>query len=97
MEKANKNKTVIYTKQCVLCGQTEEYAELVGRLKAAGKIVEVRQTSLFFGWNEEAKALGLELPAVFDYDTKNKMTVAEANQLDSLTTLIGETDTQDEN
>lgn len=79
MANANKNRTYIYTKDCKLCGNTEEYSEISHRLKKLGKDVFVKQTSLFAGWQAEADEINLEMPFVLDYDTMNAATVEELN------------------
>lgn len=76
-QKLSENRTYIYTDQCVTCGKTEAYKDIVNRLKLKNKDVFVKQTPLFVGWQNEATELGLELPSVYDCDTGNKATVKE--------------------
>lgn len=81
-DKLNGNRTYIYTTECKLCGHTSDFAEVATKLQALGKNVEVRQTTLWAGWAEEAEEIGLELPFIYDYDTKQSLTIEEANDTD---------------
>ena len=77
---ANSNQTFIYTEQCKICGVTEAYAALARRLQDLGKSVQVKQISLFAGWAAEAEELGLPMPSVFDYDSRQAETVENLNK-----------------
>ena len=81
-DRLNGNKTYIYTTECKLCGHTDAFAEVATKLQALGKSVEVRQTTLWAGWAEEAEEIGLELPFIYDYDTKQSLTIEEAGETD---------------
>lgn len=79
--KLNANRTYIYTEQCVTCGNTEEYQSVANKLKLKHKDVFVKQTPLFVGWMQEAMAIGLPMPFVYDCDTGNKLTCAEFDNM----------------
>lgn len=81
VRKINANRTYIYVEDCAFCGHTEGYAKVATRLKLNKKDVFVKQTPLFLGWQQEAAALGLEMPSVYDCDTNQKATVAELEEM----------------
>lgn len=87
----NTNRIYIYTDQCVTCGRTESYSAIANRLKLKHKDVFVKQTPLFIGWANEAAALGLELPSVYDCDTGHSATVQKLNKFseEELDTWLG--------
>lgn len=80
--KLNKNRTYIYTNECVLCGHTEEYREIANRLKLLGKEVYVKQVPLFIGWQYEATEIGLPMPFVYDCDTGRYDTCPNLDKLE---------------
>ena len=76
-----RNKVLIYTDKCKLCGKTEEYASVAIKLSDLADI-EVRQTTLWGGWAQEAMEIGLELPFLYCVETHKSITVKEAEELD---------------
>ena len=77
----NANRSYIYTENCVICGQTENYAKAATALKSLGKDVYAKQTPLFIGWQQEAAEIGLPMPFVYDCDTEQYETVENIEKM----------------
>lgn len=83
-ENPNRNKAFIYTKACKLCGGTREYSSVIQEFQNKGYTVEVKQTSLWQGWQREAskisEQLGIEMPFVWFFNTRKGKTIDDAKE-----------------
>ena len=77
----NRNKVFIYTEECKLCGSAaDEYKDFISEIKKNNLIPVIKQVNLWQGWKLEANKIGLKMPFIWAFNTRQGLTIEEAKE-----------------